>query len=104
MSEDYITDKPCFPGQKPVNEDPKKALQHVLDAVFDGEGPMVVEDASIMTLTAATHYAASITFDRRDVMEHQSDGTLEVWTKAEVSKALFCLAEMILEKVKELDG
>ncbi len=87
-----------------VYEDPKKALQCVLDEVFDGEGPMVEEDEAVMTLAAVAHYAMNITFDRRDIMEHQVNGTLEVWVKAEVSKALMSLAELILTKVKELNG
>ena len=118
MSEDYTTHKPCFPGQEPVNEDPKKslqgkmtnkeaadALQKVVDGVFDGEGPRLeIDKDSHQVRNVCPNYATQVSFHVDDVMEHVTLGDLDPWVKRNMSEALRALSELIMEKVAELDG
>jgi len=84
-------------------EDPKKALQEIIDEIFDGEAPPVVEDEATMALACGIQYVTQIAFDRRDIMEHQANGTLDTWVKLNTSQALMSLAELIDKKIAEIE-
>jgi len=79
-------------------------LEKVLNKVFGDDDATITYDEATEELSAFIGYDMKIDFHVNDIREKLADGTLEVWTKGEVGRALLALAEMILEKVKELDG
>jgi len=92
-------------GDNMRNKEVIDALQNIIDEVFEDTGLLVeIDDERHDVFNVSPDYKTQVSFHINDIRLNLSAGTLEVFVKRNMSEALTALSELILEKVKELDG